>query len=732
MLFVNRFIKARQLHYSLLVLVVAILSNIPTTVQGQSKKIDSLQKLLASYPTRDTQYVNLLNATGFANYTFAPEKTSKYGQQALKLGQKIGFDKGIADAYNTLGVGKLVKGKYAEAISYYKKALTFYKKIKNHDKVARLQFNLGAVAGAQANYDKAIGYYLQSITYFKSTQDQKALAGCYNNIGVIYKRRGELNEASKYYQLALEGYQAINNLPGVARGYLNLGRISQTSKKYQEALAYFDKALKITQKTGNKKAFAICYHNIGEIKALLNQHQEAIVYYEKSIKIEKALGNPADMAQTYNYLAESHRQLQAYTQAARFLKLSQALSQKSGSRDELKDSYLFRSRLDSSQGQYKEAYLSFQKYSLLKDSLFNKEKSKQIAQMKTQFETEQKESKILLLEEQKNNQQHVINRQNLLLGIIGLGLFSALALAFALYRFYRVKKRNNDQLKVLNNELNQQQDEIITQRDFIEQQRNRLQTQNHSITQSLKAAHHLQQATLPNEDNICATLPQHFIIYQPKDIVSGDFYWVEKVANTTFVALGDGTGHGVPGAFMALIATTLLNRIIKDLRTTNPADILNMMHQEVRNILRQQDNNNQNGMDIGICAIQAGESSKLKVRFAGARRPLLFLPPGNQEVEEFKPNRKSIGGFSKNDDAFEQISAELPSQTTFYMLTDGYTDQNNTNRQRLGQVPFKEMLAKIYYQPFAQQKETLQQHLDEHMKDTEQRDDIAVMGWCMG
>ena len=554
----------------------------------------------------------------------------------------------------------------------------------------------------------------------------------FHPLGVNYKKRKEYKEAAKYYQLALEGHLKTNDQRGIASDYTNLGRISQVKAKYSEAMQYYEKALKIGLKTGNKVTQSVCYHNIGEIKALLGEHQIAIGYYKKSYILEKELGNPSDLAISCNFLAESYRALKDYKTAQEYLKEARDLSKKSGARDVLKNNFLFQAKLDSTQGKYLEALESYQKYTALKDSIFNQTKSAQIAQMKTRFETEQKESEIVRLEEQRQTQEGTIRRQNLLIVLAGLGLLLALVLTFVIYRFYKIKKKSNQQLVQLNHELYQQQDEITTQRDFIEDQRQRLEKQHSNMIQSLKAANHLQQTTFPRPADIAKLIPEHFILFKPKYIVSGDFYWIEKVDQQVFVVVGDGTGHGVIGSFMAMLATALLDRIIKNLRVTEPATILTMMNQEVRNILHQQDNNNQNGMDLGMCVFgENPEEDTLQLTFAGARRPLWYTYPGVEKVQEVSANRKAIGGFIKREQVFTQHAITVPRDTTFYLFSDGYTDQNDVKRKKISQGRFREIIREIHLLPLSEQKETLENILAKHMEGTEQRDDIAIMGWKM-
>ncbi len=249
------------------------------------------------------------------------------------------------------------------------------------------------------------------------------------------------------------------------------------------------------------------------------------------------------------------------------------------------------------------------------------------------------------------------------------------------------------------------------------------------ITQSIKSACNIQQATLPKTEFIQTLFPQHFIIYKPKDVVSGDFYWIDQLDNKyQFLAAIDCTGHGVPGAFVSMIANALLDRIIKVKKVVDPANILNELNQKVNTLLNQDDERAGVGMDMVICRLEAKQSNTYEICCAGARLDLYYAPP-QAEVGIIKGLRKSIGGFYNKKVRFVQQHICVPKGSIIYLSSDGFTDQNNPSRQKFGKLRFIDFLNKIHKYPIKEQKERLCHQLSIHMQNTAQRDDILVMGF---
>jgi serine phosphatase RsbU (regulator of sigma subunit) len=293
----------------------------------------------------------------------------------------------------------------------------------------------------------------------------------------------------------------------------------------------------------------------------------------------------------------------------------------------------------------------------------------------------------------------------------------------------QIVKERTDEVMSQNEELKQNQDEILAQRGYIEDQNKHLLQKNTMIQQSIKSALTIQQAFLPSEARVKSFLPKSFIVYQPKDIVSGDFYWIEKVDNKTIVIAADCTGHGVPGAFMSLIGYNLFNKIILQQGYHNPVDILDQLHQQVAIALKQPESNNINGMDLIILIMEDAPQGATQLTFAGARRPLYYLLPHQKDaLHVVKGTRKSIGGLQNKRVSFQLHELLLPQNSMLYVGSDGLADQNNPDRKKFGAKRLEDLLQQIAWLPLEEQKAAIIQELTKHMQGAAQRDDILWMG----
>lgn len=290
----------------------------------------------------------------------------------------------------------------------------------------------------------------------------------------------------------------------------------------------------------------------------------------------------------------------------------------------------------------------------------------------------------------------------------------------------------NEQKSVLvakNQELKYQQQQILSQRDNIEISNQKLKRFNQKLTDSIRYARTIQQAVLPTEQQIHELLNDYFIIFRPKDIVSGDFYWMLKVKTHTFIAVADCTGHGVPGAFMSLISNTLLSETVRVNQIYEPAEILEALHQKVVIALRQKEKANRDGMDVVICRIDELDKQHVSLSFSGAKRPIFHTISHHHDIQEIKGDSKPIGGVRRKvKPPFTQKSIQLQKGQIIYLMTDGLVDQHGPNVSKFGTLNLKYTLSKYKDLSLSRQKEIYIDILDAHQQDSEQRDDITVLG----
>ncbi len=317
------------------------------------------------------------------------------------------------------------------------------------------------------------------------------------------------------------------------------------------------------------------------------------------------------------------------------------------------------------------------------------------------------------------------------------------------------------EIRLINNELQHKQAEVYAQKLDLERQKDGLLEANQIITEkteniinSLRYAERIQQIILPSEQVLQEMLPEHFIIFKPKDIVSGDFYWCRQIENKIFFSINDCTGHGVPGAFMSMIGTTLLNEITGQKNIYSPALILAELHVGVRLALKQENNVNDDGIDVCLCLLEIGENQAKTLTFAGAKRPLILvtttknLAKNNEtktniadkfEAElcdisgkclyEIKGDRKSIGGRQKEEKrTFVEHVVPLADDDMVYLTSDGFGDQQNAENVKFGTLQLKQELLNVSRLHAMIQKQQLEKNLTSHQLNAAQRDDISLMG----
>ncbi|HOP03809.1 MAG TPA: SpoIIE family protein phosphatase [Tenuifilaceae bacterium] len=293
----------------------------------------------------------------------------------------------------------------------------------------------------------------------------------------------------------------------------------------------------------------------------------------------------------------------------------------------------------------------------------------------------------------------------------------------------RTKEISEQQTDILekNEELTQQKEELQSQRD-------ELQEQNKQIRASLQYALTIQQAILPEKQTLNKYF-ENFVVFKPKDVVSGDFFWFSHLKNQVnnveklFVAVVDCTGHGVPGAFMSLIGNRMLSEIINERKIFNPATILRELNNQLNIVLHQDSSENFDGMDVCLCSIEKANAEQFYVTFAGANRPLFYYTQGSDKINVVKGNRKSIGGLMPDiDNEFENKQIILSPNDMLFLCTDGLQDQNNDASKKFTSYRFHNLLLSNIDKPMEEIGSTIIETYENFKGHAYQRDDITILG----
>ena len=651
-----------------------------------------------------------------------------------------------------------------QAVEAFKKALDLYQTkkatqtVKNYESIcAELLTNIGTTYNFLQAPKKSQNCFEEALKLRIKEQNALEVARLYNLIATNQCILGMPDEAEKSLQQAVQIAQANQNKEVLQHSYKVYIKIHEQKRNNKQVKAYFKRLIKLKED--------IEIENQRKLQAL----------YAQQLAIEKKENDFRLLLAEEEKQAVLNRQLQLETE-----KKEQTLALKASELTLLrKEQELQQARLDNElleKGKVKqlltmaEQKLRSEEQRLLIDSLRNNKKIQQMAIERQKAKDKERQQRIALLEKDKKLRQQILHEEYMLQrnALIGMGIFLLLVLAFTYHirkQNKRLKAQNQEisrheqeaqntnqkllkinghlqvkehKLKESNAKLEQQNYEIRAHNFILNDTIDELGRKNKHIQDSLYYAQRMQNAMLPYKAEMQEVFQEHFVIFKPKEIVSGDFYWQASVkphksskiqAPVLFFAVVDCTGHGVPGGFLSMMGFALLNEIIHIEKVYDPAKILYRLDTEIRQSLKQKNTRNNDGMDICFCKLEKNSEASHQLTFAGAKRPLFYtLPQSPNELMQLSPNRCSIGG-QKPRKIFEEQSVEIPSGSTLYLSTDGMIHLPNTKRRNFGSRRFKQVLAQYAHLSLDQQKECISQYLQDFQKgETEQRDDITLVG----
>jgi tetratricopeptide (TPR) repeat protein len=683
--------------------------------QGQ-ELVDSLLLELPKINT-DSNKVNVLFALS-DNYEIIGEyeKALKYGNEGLVLAQKIKYKKGEAKCYHILGITNKRQGDYEKALENHFASLKLKWEIGDKKGIAASYNSIGNVYYEKGNYDKTMENYLASLRIRQEIGDYKGIALSYTNIGNVYLEKGNYDKALENQFAALKIRQEIGDKGVIATSYNNIGNVYGKQGDYHKALEYHLASLKIKLEIGDKKGIADSYMNIGNVYYEKGNYNNAMENYFASLKIDQEIGNKKGISSSYLGIGNVYLKKQKIKESKENFIVGLNIAKEIGSNESISSTYLNLASCDSASGNWKGAYEYHKLYKEYYDSIFNEESEKKTAQMSALYESEKKDGEIKLLNKDKEKQAAVSaaeskRQKTILLSVLG-GLFLVVVFSIFMYNRWRVTK--------------QQKNIISEQKLVVEHQKEIVEEKNKEITDSITYALRIQTAILPPQKIVKQYLDDSFILYKPKDIVAGDFYWMETALSKSsggeeliLFAACDCTGHGVPGAMVSVVCHNALNRAVRE-----PAAILDKTAEIVIENFSKSEEEIKDGMDISLCAYNAKTKT---MQWAGANNPLWLLRNG--ELIETKGDKQAIG-INEISKPFTNHTFNLNTTDTIYLFTDGFADQfgGETGQKKLTRKRFKDLILSIQSKTLQEQGIALDKFITEYGNEIEQIDDILVMG----
>jgi serine phosphatase RsbU (regulator of sigma subunit)/Flp pilus assembly protein TadD len=605
------------------------------------------------------------------------------------------------------------KGNLRQALSGFLEAELMFTDENNAQGLANTYNKLGLINISQADFPTALDYFIKSLTLKEQNNDTMGIADTYSNIGNALFELNDTDHALNYYLKSLEMDKKQLNESGMAKTLMNVGLVYKENFAYEKAMDYYNQSLAIHKKNNNQHEIATCYSNLALIYQETGNDDKALEFYKLALSIYEQTGAKMGIASVLSNLGYLHSLNEDYPTAISYLKDAMRIAQEINAiplieiiSQSLSDAY-------QRMGNYREAYNYHLLYKAMYDKLNNDENARQFTQMEMTYEFEQQKKELEFRQQQKElEHQAELKRQRLILQFSLAGAFFLAVFLVFVYRSYQQKQRDNKLLQ--------------EQKKAIEEQRDKINKQNQDITDSIHYARRIQTALLPPDNLLDKLLPEYFILYKPRDIVSGDYYWASEKNGKTVLVAADCTGHGVPGAFMSMLGISFLNEIIQRETELSCSNILNKLRDNVIASLRQTGKvgETKDGMDLTIIIIDKNTQT---LQYSGAYNPLLLVRQG--ELVQYKADKMPIGISDKAESTFTNQEIQLEKNDTLYMFSDGYVDQfGGPDNSKFKSKPFKELLLSIQSESMAEQQQILDHTIESWKGNTEQIDDILVVG----
>jgi tetratricopeptide (TPR) repeat protein len=624
-------------------------------------------------------------------------------KESLSNSEKKAFKKASSLGYNSLGIIFYNKGNYDKAINYYSRSLKIREEIGDKKGIAATLNNFGIVYQDQGDNAKAIEYYNRSLKTNEEIGDKKGEANTLSNIGRIYQEQNDTAKAIGYFTRSLTIREAINDKRGMAIAYNNIGSIYSGQGNKVKAMDYFNLDLKMSQEIGDKDKIALALANIGFVYENLENDSKALEYINRSFIMFEEIGNKKWMAALLTKIGVLYKKKGEIEKAIEYYNKALSIAQDAGLVSITRDASQKLALSYKINGNYREALKMHELYIKMRDSILSETSQKEIIKQEIKF-TYDKQKALDAKEYEK--QKEVSDEREQKQKVISYGAAGSLVLVlvFTFFVFNRLRFTRK-------------------QNKIIEEQKNQVEEKQKEILASITYAKRLQEAILPPEDYVKAHLPESFIFYKPKDIVAGDFYWMERRGEHLFIAAADCTGHGVPGAMVSVVCSNALNRAVLEFSITEPGEILDKARELVLETFSRSDKDVKDGMDISLATINTNTK---EIKWSGANNPLWYISKGI--LTEIKANKQSIGK-TDNPLPFTTHCLQLNKGDLFYLFTDGYADQfGGPLGKKFKYKALKEMLLQNSLLSNTEQKEKLESSFQVWMGPLEQIDDVCMIG----
>jgi len=617
------------------------------------------------------------------NYTNKPNEALKFYKEAAQIQETIGDQNSLISSYNNIGNFLYNNGKILEAIDIFQKTIKIHENLKDNTGLTPVLNNLGDIYLFLGDTSKAYIYIKRALASAMQSGDKRIIAQELQNIGILEKNKGRLDYSIKCLKKALAIREEIGDINGICKSKSNLAVMYMINDDYVTAKKYLLEVEKLIPTIDNLAVNELYHSAMSQLYIGLNDTKNAIIELELAIKfahengsIQEELKHGLILIVQYQKQNETEKELKLYRYMS---SLGKKMNGSEIRRNALRKDYEFEFSKKEQEYKIEQA---------LKDEKAKEEKRKQ---------------KLITLG-------------------ISFILLLALIFAFFIFKAFRSSKQKN----II----------ISSQKQEVEKQKHLIEEKQKEIVDSINYAKRIQDILLTNEDIITKKLPDHFIYFRPKDIVSGDFYWAHSIVNNNedlfFLAVCDSTGHGVPGAFMSLLNTNFLNEAINEKHIYQPDKVFNYVRNRLIGSISKDDQ--KDGFDgIIICIDKLNN----KITYSAANNAPILITQ-QKELSKLPFDKMPVGKGEKTSD-FSLYTIDYKKGDSLYLYTDGYADQFGgpgsdpskglfAGGKKFKYKPLNDLLVSMNDVPLHKQADILNQKFQDWKGLLEQVDDVCILG----
>lgn len=585
-------------------------------------------------------------------------------EEGLLLSEASDYPAGKANAHYVTGFIFETEGRYVEAVQEF---LTCYNLLEAcpppyNRQTQKAATQLAKMYANLGDYVRGLSYLYKELQKTKDTDELHATAQLSNSVSIIYQRMGNQQQAEQFARQCLDIAVRLSDDRLTGISQINMGNVFGQVKDWNNAIMHWEIALAIFERMNDDDMCSSTLGNLGIAYKNTGQYEIAEKLLQNCLTIKKKYSNKFDIVRSYQNLAALYTDKKEFGKALELAEESIVMDEQLQSRSLTYQLWLEKAKALKGLERYEEALEAHEKYSALEKEVFTEESKKQAERIGVQFEIDNKEKE---------------------------------------KEIYRLR---NIDLVEANEQITRQKEEIES---------------------SIRYASRIQAALLPGESLFRSVFPDSFIFYRPRDIVSGDFYWIGKADGFRFIAVADCTGHGVPGALLSVIGNNLFEQAVHKKKITDPAAILNEVSHDLQELLRSDtDTVLSDGMDVAICRIADGNRELV---YAGANNAVYIVQ--QHTVTRLRPDRRPVGTHAIAGMSFGNQSVTLAPGDCVYLGTDGFADQfGGPKAKKFQSRKVEEMLGAVSSLPMTEQYKQVSETFQNWKGNTEQTDDVCIIG----